>query len=150
MGQDATKSRNDVKTAFAAIPAPPPYLQKDFGAFKLAVSALQGELDKAVDSDLVAKARKDFKEKKPGYDTLKGQLQGFKNTVNTAVPGQKAAVSRAKGKIGDVNKAAAQLINALKGKTGKDAELSKQVVKFANVAATVQGTDDPKTIDDAL
>jgi hypothetical protein len=31
-----------------------------------------------------------------------------------------------------------------------EADLAKQLVKFANTAATVQSIDDPKTIDDAL
>ena len=151
MGQEARKTRDDLKEALKGISAPvPPYLQKDFGSFKLAVGALMGELDKSVDPDAVSTARSKFKEKKSGYDSLKKELQGWKTTVNDAVSGEKAAVSRAKGKVGDVNKAATSLINTLKGKPGKEAELSKQLVKFANTVATVQGIVDPKTIDDDL
>ena len=127
-----------------------PYLQKDFGAFKLAVGALMGELEKSVDSDVVSTARTKFKNKKPDYDTLKKDLQGWKTTVNDAASGEKAAVSRAKGKMGEVNKTATSLLNTLKGKSGKEADLSKQLVTFANAAGTVQSIDDPKTIDDAL
>ncbi|MDQ2927431.1 MAG: hypothetical protein ABI330_12250 [Caldimonas sp.] len=71
--------------------------------------------------------------------------------MNKAQPNQKSALSNAKGKVSEVNAAAAKVIDLLKGKTGKEADLGKAISNFANRVLTKVGqTDDPKTIDDVL
>jgi len=153
MGQSANEMMSNVANGLKDLAklAVPPYLQKDFGTFKASAATLQSFLEKAADSDEVKKARDSFAKDKPGYDTAKGKLVGYKDTVNKAQPNQKTNLSSAKGKVSDVNAAAATVINALKGKTGKEADLSKAIANFANKVLTKVGqTDEPKKIDDAL
>lgn len=153
MGQSANQTMTDLTNGLkdlAKLPVPP-YLQKDFGTFKASTATLQSFLEKAADSDDVKSARGSFAKEKPAYDTAKTKLAGYKEKVNKAQPGQKSALSSANGKVRDVNVAAGKVIDTLKGKTGKDADLSKALVNFANKVLTkVDQTDDPKTINDVL
>jgi len=153
MGQNVSETMSNFTSGLkdlAKFPVPP-YLQKDFGAFKASAATLQTFLEKAADSDEVKKARDNFAKEKPAFDTAKTKLVGYKDKVNKAQPGQKTNLSSANGKVSDVNAAAAKVIDALKGKTGKEADLSKAVVSFANKVLTKVGqTDDPKMIDAEL
>ncbi len=153
MGQNASETMSTFTDGMKDLPKlpVPPYLQKDFGAFKASAATLQSFLEKAADSDEVKKARDSFAKEKPAFDTAKTKLRGYKDTVNKAQPGQKTNLASAKGKISDVNGAAKKVIDLLKGKTGKEADLSKAVLNFANrILTKVDPTGDPKTIDDVL
>jgi len=126
-------------------------LKKALTDFTITMNSMQSFLEQAVDSKEVAKARTDFDKDKKDFDKAKAALVAKKATVNSAQPGQLAKLKNAQGKLSDANKAASTLRDALKGKTGPEADLYKKVYDFARTGLTkINQTDDPKTIDDVL
>ena len=71
--------------------------------------------------------------------------------VNKSQSIQVSKLSMAKGTARDANKAAIDLMNALKSKTEPEDALEKKVSLFAKIGLPkLPVVDDPKTIDDEL
>ena len=151
MGQDVKTTMTNLSNGMkdlAKVPVPP-YLQKDFSTFKLTVAGMQDFLGRAADSPAVAKARADYAKDKPDFDKRRQTMRDNKATVNKAQKDQDQFLKNAMGNYGDAMKASTKLLDTLKGKTGKEADLSKAIFNFTTkTISQVNRTDSPAKIDD--
>ena len=145
--EEFQKAMKDIGSFKATEPA----LKKALEDFKNEMVDMTSWLEKAADSKEVAQARIDFAKDKVSFEKAKNELVAKKDMVNKSQSIQVSKLSMAKGTARDANKAAIDLMNALKSKTEPEDALEKKVSLFAKIGLPkLPVVDDPKTIDDEL